>query len=217
MASLNTFSALTLAQRLHAGQYRDNGDPVFTHIEGVLDELFQLSVDLPRTAYITAILHDTLEDTPIGIEELEEAAGSEVCHYVAVLSKRIGASRKNLPEAVYVDRLLDAAQSYPFLLLIKLADRLDNAKTLDALSDERASKWRTETLDLYIPAFDELAGTFPARLRHPLRGGLRLLSERLHKPCGEADISSPLRRATNDSNAVSAPCPPLSYRVLSAA
>ena len=143
--------AFRFTDRAHAGQTRSSGEPYVTHVIEVARILADLQLDSATVA--SALLHDVVEDTDITIADIEREFGAEIAQIVDGLTKIA-----NLPQTSKQDR---QAENYRKLLLsiakdarvilIKLADRLHNMRTLDFLTPERQRRIAQETRDLYAP------------------------------------------------------------------
>ncbi len=140
----------------HAGQTRKSGEPYITHPVAVARILAELGLD--AEALIAAILHDTIEDTPLTREELAGEFGEAVADLVDGVTK--------LDKIKFRDRQEAAAESFRKMLLamsrdlrvimIKLADRLHNMRTLGAQSSEARGRIARETLEIYAPIAQRL-------------------------------------------------------------
>ncbi|WP_179465279.1 RelA/SpoT family protein [Xanthomonas arboricola] len=140
----------------HAGQTRKSGEPYITHPVAVAGVLAELGLDME--SLIAAILHDTIEDTPLTREELASEFGEAVAELVDGVTK--------LDKLRFRDRQEAAAESFRKMLLamsrdlrvimIKLADRLHNMRTLGAQSSEARSRIARETLEIYAPIAQRL-------------------------------------------------------------
>ncbi|MCE4310093.1 bifunctional (p)ppGpp synthetase/guanosine-3',5'-bis(diphosphate) 3'-pyrophosphohydrolase [Xanthomonas hortorum pv. vitians] len=140
----------------HAGQTRKSGEPYITHPVAVAGVLAELGLDME--SLIAAILHDTIEDTPLTREELASEFGEAVAELVDGVTK--------LDKLKFRDRQEAAAESFRKMLLamsrdlrvimIKLADRLHNMRTLGAQSSEARSRIARETLEIYAPIAQRL-------------------------------------------------------------
>ncbi|KAB7762881.1 RelA/SpoT family protein [Xanthomonas maliensis] len=140
----------------HAGQTRKSGEPYITHPVAVAGVLAELGLDME--SLIAAILHDTIEDTPLTREELAAEFGEAVAELVDGVTK--------LDKLKFRDRQEAAAESFRKMLLamsrdlrvimIKLADRLHNMRTLGAQSTEARSRIARETLEIYAPIAQRL-------------------------------------------------------------
>ncbi|MGW8127631.1 MAG: RelA/SpoT family protein [Stenotrophomonas sp.] len=140
----------------HAGQTRKSGEPYITHPVAVAGILAELGLDVE--ALVAAILHDTIEDTPLTHDELAGEFGQTVAELVEGVTK--------LDKLRFRDRQEAAAESFRKMLLamsrdlrvimIKLADRLHNMRTLGAQSAEARRRIAMETLDIYAPIAQRL-------------------------------------------------------------
>ncbi|KRA40037.1 bifunctional (p)ppGpp synthetase/guanosine-3',5'-bis(diphosphate) 3'-pyrophosphohydrolase [Pseudoxanthomonas sp. Root630] len=140
----------------HAGQTRKSGEPYITHPVAVAGVLAELGMD--AETLIAAILHDTIEDTPLTREEIAGEFGENVAELVDGVTK--------LDKLKFRDRQEAAAESFRKMLLamsrdlrvimIKLADRLHNMRTLGAQSAEARSRIARETLEIYAPIAQRL-------------------------------------------------------------
>ena len=155
--------ALAVAQRAHAGQMRLSGDPYITHVAAVADILNGLNLDYETLA--AGLLHDTVEDTDVTLIELERTFGKAVARLVDGVTKmgrigrlqdaQIGAQRDH-QDAESLRKLLLAMVEDVRVVLIKLADRLHNMRTLKFLELERQQRIARETLDIYAPLANRL-------------------------------------------------------------
>ena len=140
----------------HAGQTRKSGEPYITHPVAVAGILADLGMDVETI--VAAILHDTLEDTPLSRSELEAGFGKTVAELVDGVTKLDKIRFSTLQEAAaesFRKMLLAMARDLR-VILIKLADRLHNMRTLGAMAPE--ARWRIarETLDIYAPIAQRL-------------------------------------------------------------
>ncbi|QKT04865.1 GTP diphosphokinase [Ectothiorhodospiraceae bacterium 2226] len=156
--------ALHLALRGHDGQTRASGEPYIHHALAVADILVGLRLDAEAVA--AAILHDVVEDTPHTLADVEAACGAPVARLVDGLTKMrsIGAyeaperglSKKDRAQAESLRKLLLAMAQDVRVVLIKLADRLHNMRTLDHLPPEKRRRIARETLEIYAPLANRL-------------------------------------------------------------
>ena len=133
----------------HAGQTRKSGEPYITHPVAVARILAELGMD--AETIIAAILHDTLEDTPLSRAELESAFGATVTALVDGVTKLDKVKFRSLQEAAaesFRKMLLAMARDLR-VILIKLADRLHNMRTLAAMAPDARERIARETLDIY--------------------------------------------------------------------
>ncbi len=143
--------AAELAQQLHDGQLRDSGEPYFVHPLQVAEILVEMRLD-PATV-ISALLHDVLEDTAMSREELRSRFGQEVEQLVNGVTKiaSVKAKNKNIQEAETIRKMLFAMVKDVRVILIKLADKLHNMRTLEYKPGERRTAIAQECLDIYAP------------------------------------------------------------------
>ena len=143
--------AYEVAAQAHHGQRRIRGEKYITHPLEVARLLADVKLD--TQGIIAAILHDTIEDTHLTKELIERQFGEEVAFLVEGVSK-VDRENFNDPkeeEAENLRRLILASSGDIRVLLIKLADRLHNMKTLESLSEEKQRRKSQETMDLYVP------------------------------------------------------------------
>ncbi len=156
--------AIDLAGRAHEGQVRASGEPYLNHALQVADILVGLRLDHESLA--AAILHDVVEDTPVTLAEVEAACGPTVARLVDGVTKMgaIGQYQQGLAErgrkepinAENLRKLLLAMAEDVRVVLIKLADRLHNMRTLKHLPEEKQRRIARETLDIYAPLANRL-------------------------------------------------------------
>lgn len=153
-------SALSYAVRMHGGQCRASGEPYITHPIAVANILLDIGMDSATVA--AALLHDCIEDTPATADEITALFGAEVCTLVAAVTKleKIVFKSKLEEQAENFRRMFFAMAKDIRVILIKLADRLHNMRTVDALSEERRIAIATETLDIYAPLASRLGLSF---------------------------------------------------------
>ena len=150
-------AAIEFAKTMHEGQTRASGEPYYTHPVEVATILADMKMD-PATV-ITAILHDTLEDTPATLKELTAKFGKEVADLVNGVSKltKIESQTVEGKQAENFRKLVLAMSEDIRVLLVKLADRLHNMRTLGAF--DRPDKQRRiarETLEIYAPLAERI-------------------------------------------------------------
>ncbi|MGA9795254.1 MAG: bifunctional (p)ppGpp synthetase/guanosine-3',5'-bis(diphosphate) 3'-pyrophosphohydrolase [Rhizomicrobium sp.] len=144
--------AYVYAMTAHGKQFRASGDPYFTHPLEVAAILTELKLDVPTIA--TALLHDTVEDTYVTIEDVTKNFGDEIANLVDGVTKlsQLELFSERTKQAENFRKLMLAMSNDIRVLLIKLADRLHNMRTL-AHIDKREKRVRIaqETLDIYAP------------------------------------------------------------------
>src|SRR5579862_939817 len=152
--------AYFLAETAHAGQTRDSGEPYITHPLAVAAILADLRMD--DDTIVASLLHDVIEDSELSPETIREHFGQEVLDLVegvtklkfkptAELSDRQRASAETTRAAESLRKMLLAMAKDFRVMVIKLADRLHNMQTLDALDPSRRTRIANETLDIYAP------------------------------------------------------------------
>ena len=151
LESAYRFSALA-----HEGQFRQTGDPYVSHPVAVAKILTQWHLD-PQ-ALIAALLHDVMEDTTVTKAEIAERFGRMVAELVDGVSKldRIEFESHEQAQAENFRKMVLAMTRDVRVILIKLADRLHNMRTLDAMQAEKRARIARETLDIYAPIANRL-------------------------------------------------------------
>jgi GTP diphosphokinase / guanosine-3',5'-bis(diphosphate) 3'-diphosphatase len=150
------YRAYLFGAQAHEGQIRVSGEPYIYHPIAVARILAQMHMDVKS---ITAsILHDVLEDTPATRKLIAKEFGEDVAHLVDGVSKLTHIKFKNKIEqqAENIQKVLLAMAKDIRVIMIKLADRLHNMRTLGALSPEKRRRIAQETLDIYIPIANRL-------------------------------------------------------------
>ncbi|TWP36679.1 RelA/SpoT family protein [Leekyejoonella antrihumi] len=141
--------AYVVAERFHRGQMRKSGDPYITHPLAVSTILAELGMTPPTLA--AALLHDTVEDTEYSLGKLREEFGDEVAMLVDGVTKLDKVTYGDAAQAETVRKMVIAMARDIRVLVIKLADRLHNARTWRYVSVESAQRKATETLEIYAP------------------------------------------------------------------
>lgn len=143
--------AAEFAEHAHRRQFRKSGEPYVFHPLAVARILAEMRLD--STTIMAAILHDVIEDTPTAAHDLEGRFGKEVARLVEGVSKVSRAENQSREEAhaATVNKLLLAMVQDARVILIKLADRLHNLRTLGAMKPSSRRRIARETLDLYAP------------------------------------------------------------------
>jgi len=140
--------AYEFAKEKHGEQKRKTGEPYIIHPLNVALTLVELGMDYETI--IAALLHDTLEDTDATYEEIKERFGENVAKLVEGVTK-IGKIKYKSEQAENYRKLLLATAEDPRVILLKLADRLDNVKTLWVFRKEKRKRIAKETLEIYAP------------------------------------------------------------------
>jgi guanosine-3',5'-bis(diphosphate) 3'-pyrophosphohydrolase len=143
-----------IAESMHRGQTRKSGDPYITHPLAVAQICAELGMD--TTTLVAALLHDTVEDTSYTLEALHGDFGPEVTHLVDGVTKFDKAFYGKSAEAETIRKMIVAAGKDVRVLVIKLADRLHNMRTLGVRSTASRARIATATLDVLVPLCDRL-------------------------------------------------------------
>src|SRR5437763_3044180 len=140
-----------LARAAHDGQVRRSGDPYIQHPLAVATILAELGLD--DVTISAALLHDAVEDTGVTLEEVARDFGPEVAAIVDGVTKldRVSFDSKEAQQAATMRKMLVAMAKDIRVLLIKLADRLHNMRTIAALRADKQQRIAQETLDVYAP------------------------------------------------------------------
>ena len=148
--------AYVFSGMVHQGQTRRSGEPYLVHPLEVAFILAKLKMDVQ--CVVTGLLHDTVEDTYTTIEKVEELFGSEVSSLVDGVTKisRMTFEKKEDREAENFRKMLLAMSKDIRVILVKLADRLNNMRTLSHLDPEKRRQIAQETLDIYAPLANRL-------------------------------------------------------------
>jgi guanosine-3',5'-bis(diphosphate) 3'-pyrophosphohydrolase len=149
--------AYVFSVQKHGSQKRASGDPYFSHpieVAGILTDLY-----LDDQTIVTALLHDTIEDTLVTYEEIESAFGGEVARLVDGVTKlsKIEAQSENERAAENLRKFLLAMSDDIRVLIVKLADRLHNMRTLHFIKNEaKRRRIAKETMDIYAPLAERI-------------------------------------------------------------
>ncbi len=139
------------ASQLHEGQKRESGEPYITHPFAVAAALVRLRLD--ASAVEAALLHDVLEDTVATFDQVKERFGEEVALLVEGVTKiaRVGPQGRHVQSADTIRKILFAMVKDIRVILIKLADKAHNMRTLEYLEGDRARAVAEECLEIYAP------------------------------------------------------------------
>jgi GTP pyrophosphokinase len=167
----------------HQGQMRASGEPYIIHPLEVAEVLAEMKMD--STAIAAGLLHDSVEDTPATSEEIEAGFGDQVAHIVEGVTKidKIQFANREDRQAENVRKMLLAMVSDIRVVLIKLADRLHNMRTLEHLQPDRQEAIARETLDIYAPLAHRLG-------MGKVRGELEDLAFRYTDPVSYEQVSA---------------------------
>lgn len=141
--------AYTLAERQHEGVFRKSGDPYITHPLAVATICAEMGMD--TTTLVAALLHDTVEDTDYSLDSLSTDFGDEVAHLVDGVTKLDKVEFGEAAEAETIRKMIIAMAHDPRVLVIKVADRLHNMRTMRFLPPEKQVKKARETLEVIAP------------------------------------------------------------------
>src|SRR5699024_5823280 len=138
-----------VASRSHRGQLRKSGDPYITHPVAVATILAELGLTPPTLA--AALLHDTVEDTDYSLEQLTAEYGEAIALLVDGVTKLDKVTYGEAAQSETVRKMVVAMAKDIRVLMIKLADRLHNARTWKFVPSSSAAKKARETLEIYAP------------------------------------------------------------------
>jgi len=149
-------NAYEFGAEAHKGQTRQSGEPYISHPVAVAQELADMRLD-PQ-AIAAAILHDVVEDTPASIADIEDQFGPDVASLVDGVSKldQIEFRSRAEAQAESFRKMMLAMIEDIRVILVKLADRLHNMQTLDAMPADKRTRIARETLDIYAPIANRL-------------------------------------------------------------
>ena len=174
-------AAYDYGRLMHDGQFRHSGEPYFTHPVAVAAILTEQRLD--DATIITALLHDTIEDTKSTYSEITERFGQEVADLVDGVTKltNLQLSSTETKQAENFRKLFIAMSKDLRVILVKLADRLHNMRTIKAMRPEKQAQKARETMEIFAP----LAGRMGMQW---MREELEDLSFRVLNPEGRASI-----------------------------
>ena len=141
--------AYDTAERLHEGVFRKSGDPYITHPLAVATIAAEIGMD--TTTIIASLLHDTVEDTEYSLDDLTNDFGEEVARLVDGVTKLDKVALGAAAEAETIRKMVMAMAQDPRVLVIKVADRLHNMRTMRFLPPEKQAKKARQTLDVIAP------------------------------------------------------------------
>lgn len=144
-------AAYATAEEVHQGQFRKSGEPFINHPIAVAKIIADLEMD--PTTVIAGFLHDSVEDTELSIESLRGSFGDEVAEIIDGLTKieKIPFRSQEQERARNLRKMILAMARDPRVIVVKLADRLHNMRTLEALEPARRELIATDTLEIYAP------------------------------------------------------------------
>ena len=162
------------ASSLHEAQRRHSGEPFFVHPLGVAKIMIELKADSPTLA--AALLHDCVEDCGVTIEDIKKEFGGEVAELVEGVTKTaVVFPTKEEYKAENIRKMLLATTKDIRVMLLKLADRLNNMRTIGSLREDKQKRIAQETLEIYAPIAHKLGIRF-------IKGELEDLSLKILEP-----------------------------------
>jgi GTP diphosphokinase / guanosine-3',5'-bis(diphosphate) 3'-diphosphatase len=176
--------AYEYSQKNHAGQTRASGEPYLVHPLGVAQVLAEMKMDAVSVA--AGLLHDSVEDTSVTIVDIRKEFGEQVAHIVEGVTKisQIDFATREEQQAENLRKMMLAMVDDIRVVLIKLADRLHNMRTLEHLTPERQQKIAKETLEIYGPIAHRLG---MGKIRGELEDlGFRYLDPLTHQQVHDA-------------------------------
>src|SRR6202789_2325078 len=175
----------------HSGQLRASGEPYVLHPLEVAQVLAEMKLD--STAIAAGLLHDAVEDTPVTTEDISEQFGEQVAHIVEGVTNidKMQFAHREDRQAENVRKMLLAMVSDVRVVLIKMADRLHNMRTLQHLPPDRQESIARETLDIYAPLAHRLG-------MGKVRGELEDLAFRYVDPFGYGQVKSAVDAARDE-------------------
>ena len=150
-------SAYRLGEKAHEGQTRASGEAYFTHPISVANILAEMHMDLDTI--ITALLHDTVEDCDVSLDQIRDAFGKDVSELVDGVTKltRIELQSEGTKQAENLRKLLVATSRDIRVLLVKLADRTHNMQTIESFArEDKKKRIASETRDIYAPLAERI-------------------------------------------------------------
>src|SRR5881296_203955 len=173
--------AYEYSQKYHAGQTRASGEPYLVHPLEVALILAEMKID--PAAIVAGLLHDSVEDTLVTVVDIRKEFGEQVAHIVEGVTKisAIDFATREEQQAENLRKMMLAMVDDIRVVLIKLADRLHNMRTLEHLAPDRRQKIAQETLDIYAPIAHRLG-------MGKIRGELEDLGFRYVDPIGHQQV-----------------------------
>src|SRR5690606_10010699 len=151
--------AYVYSAKVHQGQIRKSGEPYLTHPLAVAGILTELKLD--EASIVTGLLHDTIEDTLATLDELRELFGDEIAQLVDGVTKlsQFQISKEASAEVKQAEnfrKMIVAMAKDIRVILVKLADRTHNMRTLEHMAPEKQARIAQESLDIYAPLANRL-------------------------------------------------------------
>ncbi len=198
--------AYVFAMKMHAAQKRESGDPYFSHPLEVAEILISYRMD--SATVMAALLHDTVEDTAASYEDLKELFGQTVADLVRGMTKlsKLEITPEASKQAQNFQKLVLAISEDIRVLLIKLADRLHNMRSLHIRAEEKRLRIAKETLEIYVPLAERMGmqaikdeledycflNLYP-EAHKTIQSRLRFLSEK-----GQSDVQTVIEQLEKD-------------------
>ena len=185
--------AYRYSQRMHEGQLRKSGDPYFIHPASVAGIIAGMRLD--TASVCAALLHDVVEDTDATVQDIEQLFGAEIAFLVDGVTKlgKVNFHSKEDRQAESFRKMLVAMARDIRVLLVKLADRLDNMRTLNHMKLDSQERIAGETMEIYAP----LAGRLGIQW---LKAELEDLSFRYLHPEAAADLEAKIHEVSRDTD-----------------
>src|SRR5271166_2062699 len=186
--------AYEFSQKHHAGQTRASGEPYLVHPLGVAQVLAEMKMD--AVAIAAGLLHDSVEDTSVTIVDIRKEFGEQVAHIVEGVTKisKIDFATREEAQAENLRKMMLAMVDDIRVVLIKLADRLHNMRTLEHLVPDRQHKIAEETLEIYAPIAHRLG-------MGKIRGELEDLGFRFLDPAGYEQVEKSVNARRKEGEA----------------
>ena len=186
--------AYQFALKSHGDQKRRSGVPYILHPVSVAYILVELGMD--TDSIVASLLHDVVEDTPVGLEEIKKMFGAEVANLTDGVTKlgRIPYSSREEQQAENLRKMLIAMADDIRVIIIKLADRLHNMRTIEFMPDQKRRDKALETMEVYAPIAHRLG-------IRALKEEMEDISLRYLDPIGYHEIESALAMKANEREA----------------
>ena len=180
-----------LASKVHHDQRRESGEPYFYHPTSVAQILTEYKMD--ANTIVAALLHDTIEDTPTAYEDIKTLFGKDIANLVAGVTKlsKIQLVNEDAKQAQNFQELVLATSKDIRILMIKMADRLHNMRTLDCCqSPAKKKRVATETMEIYVPLAERIG-------MHKIQTEMENLAFQILHPDAYQNIQAQLKQAEN--------------------
>ena len=173
------------AEQAHRGQKRSSGEDYFIHPCAVVEILADFGFD--SSTVIAAFLHDVLEDTSVTYDELREQFGDEICELVEGVTKldKLQFVNREEAQAENFRKIFVAMAKDLRVIIIKLADRLHNMRSLQYLPEEKQKRIAKETLDIYAPLAGRLCELEDLAMKYLLPAEYKYIAENVAKKKSE--------------------------------